>query len=181
MSSSPELLKRSTIAFPDLYVCLCGADKSVIPEGYNFRIFCREIYAARVQNGVILDTFRIVYDCNDMFLDEQVPSCDTAFSKLISFIRDLPVVGYNNSSDFLPVVQFADRRGIPFSSSYIDCMRIARKSFPDRKHHRLHDVAEYTGVDFSELFKIPYDDSAHLPYVCQLTVKVFEALKRITK
>ena len=181
--SSSELKQHSLIDFPDEYTCVTIGSHPVFMSDYGYNRLCHTLYAAHVLNGSIIDVFSSIFDFSDGFVSdagEQIHGVDETFSPVFSLIGDRPVVGYNNSYVYMTLLRYAQHSDFPFSSCYIDAARIARKLWPTRLHHRMEDVSLYTDIDASALFEYSYDDPYYMKVVCELTITLFEEMKRIT-
>lgn len=171
-------MNNTKIDFPADYTVIASGEFSFVLSGYGFKVFGSDACAARVRGGVIVDCFSIVFsdfDPSDLVSpDGRVPhSTEYALDQLISFIGSDTVIGHNKSGLYK---QLSSRARGPLGP-YIDTMQIARRIFPDRKHHRLQDVSEYLGIDCSNVYNgtYPYD----LKAVCALNVDCFEKMKSL--
>jgi exonuclease, DNA polymerase III, epsilon subunit family len=166
---------KSIIAFPNDFTVVDLETTGLNPE-YDEII---EVCAVRVRNNEIAETFQTLVkpQCKvDDFISEltgitnemleDAPSPDSVISQLYSFIGNDIVIGHNVNFDinFLYdyIDSFLDKR---FGNDYIDTMRIARKLFPDKRHHRLADVAEYLNISYDEHHRAMAD--------CRLTLECY--------
>lgn len=82
----------------------------------------------------------------EMLLD--APKAKDVIPQFIEFCGDKLIIGHNVSFDIRFICPAAQECGVAFTNDYIDTMRIARKVFKEKAHHRLIDVAEYCKVDY---------------------------------
>lgn len=76
------------------------------------------------------------------------PKIDAILGSVADFLRDLPIVGYNVNFDINFLYDnFVNVLGKPLTNDYIDGLRMARKLYPDMKHHRLQDMVALFGLD----------------------------------
>lgn len=81
---------------------------------------------------------------NDMVADQ--PSIDEAIQSFLDFIEGETIVGHNTSFD-IQFIQKAAKKEL--NNEYIDTLQLARKVYPDLKHHRLKDMAKYLQFDYT--------------------------------
>lgn len=97
---------------------------------------------------------------------------ENVLENYLLFLGDSVLVGHNVNFD----VNFIYDKtyslfGNEFSNDFIDTMRMARKLFPDEKHHRLIDCATMCNVNYN-------DNDLHRSLKdCELTGDVFNNLK----
>lgn len=110
---------------------------------------------------------------NEMLAEAPEPS--EVMPKLLDFLGDSVLIGHNANFDVNFLYDAAmDTCGKPLTNGFIDTLRIARKVFPDLKHHRLSDVAEACGVTVEGAHRAEAD--------CMTTAGCYEHMKsRILK
>ena len=97
---------------------------------------------------------------NDMVADQ--PSIDEAIQSFLDFIEGEIIVGHNTSFD-IQFIQKAAKKEL--NNEYIDTLQLARKVYPDLKHHRLKDMAKY----------LQFDHTAHRALGdCEATFKLYK-------
>lgn len=146
---------RSVIALPSEYVCI-----DTETTGLEYR-YCDiiELSAARVRDGSVIDSFsslvRLDYALPAFITDltgitddmlRSAPPLSEVLPRFLDFCSDQIIVGHNVNFDICFVAFNAERIGRTFLNDYIDTLRIARKLFPDKDHHRLFEVASYCDV-----------------------------------
>lgn len=169
----------STDLFPDEYVVI-DTETTGFSSTYDSML---EIGALRVKNGEVIDEFHsfVKYDnaipnfiveltgiTNDMI--QNAPADYEAAMKVKEFIGTSFIVGYNTKFDINFINDaLSVRYGLSLDNHYVDCLRYARKLFPDFKHHRLKDMADHYNIERTKEHRATHD--------CLTTIKVFEALK----
>lgn len=91
----------------------------------------------------------------EMLLD--APKAKDVIPGFIDFCGDRLIVGHNVSFDVNFICPAAQQCGLSFTNDYIDTMRIAKKVFKEKAHHRLKDVAEYCCVDYPKRHRAEVD------------------------
>lgn len=171
---------NSIIAFPEEYVVIDIETTGRSPE-YDDII---EIAALKIRGGSVVDKFSsfVRPPCNipkhitalTGITDEMVasaPCIADVLSDYFAFIGNSVVVGHNVSNfDVNFLYDVAERCGIAFPNDHIDTLRISRKLFPDKEHHRLADMASEFGI-VAEYHRALAD--------CDTTFKLFCALKEL--
>ena len=172
---------ENLIAFPDDYVIIDLETTGLSPE-YDEII---EVAALKVKNGLISDSFQSLVKprnevgdyiseltgiTNDML--SSAPSIEEVLPKYLSFIGDAVVVGHNVNFD----VNFIYDNDIrcfnePFRNNFIDTMRLARKLYPELKHHRLKDLVTYLNIPCSSLHRALGD--------CDITLECFNKMRSL--
>ena len=184
------LRKESKIAFPDDYTVIDIETTGLSPE-YDDII---ELSAIKVCNNQIQEQFSSLVQPPVYYtLDEQTHFIPEFITDLTGITDDmvsnapkiadiLPdylafidngnsiIIGHNVSFDINFIQKNSEHNGFPtFNPSYVDTIRICRKLFPEKHHHRLADVVDYLGIPFSE-------DQAHRSlYDCEITNSVYQA------
>ncbi len=145
--SNPKLGK-GIVSFPLDYTVIDLETTGLNPESE----LIIEFAAAKVRNGVIVDTFQQL--CDPGFhipevitgitgiSDDMVRFCPNPCSVLpdyLDFIGDDFVVGHNVLFD----VRFILRGAGVFKNNYIDTMKIFRRLHPSLPHHRLSDMVDF--------------------------------------
>ena len=147
-----------------------------------------EIAALRVRNNIVVEHFNclIKYDgftelpdfitqltgiTSENIESEGVPT-EIALKTFLDFIADDIVVGHNVNFDinFLydNIFGFLNYN---FDNDYIDTLRIARRSLPELKHHRLIDLIKHFSLDTNNLHRAVAD--------CSATKAIFDKCKDI--
>ena len=109
---------------------------------------------------------------------EDAPDLKDILKDFILFLSDSIIVGHNVSFD----LNFLKSNSTKLLNEefgyhdYIDTVRIARKIFKDKKHHRLIDVANYLNVEID-------DTNTHRSlYDCEITLSCYTTMRdRISK
>lgn len=151
-----EIIKgNSIIAFPAEYVCIDLETTGL--ELWSDAII--EMSAARVRDGVVVDVFSELVNLGyhlPEFITELTGITDDMLSdaaplkvvlpRFLNFCGKSVIVAHNASFDVKFVAFYASFYNLSFMNDYIDTLRIARKLFPGKDHHRLFEVAKYCGV-----------------------------------
>lgn len=175
---------RSIIAFPDTY-CVIDVETTGRSPQWDHII---EVAAVKVSDGQEVGRFASLIQPPSMpggaFVDDFIaaltgitdemlagaPFAPDVLEEFASFVGDVPVVGHCVSFDinFLydSIDRYLDR---PFSSDYIDTLRIARKLHPEMSHHRLADLVE--------LFDVTHNDAHRAMGDVEATAECFARLK----
>lgn len=176
-----ELKKgNSIIALPLQYVCI-----DVETTGLEYE-FCDiiELASARVIDGQISETFSALvnpgYKLPDFITDltgitnemlSDAARIGDVLPRFLDFCGNDLIVGHNVSFDVNFIAYAAERIGKTFLNDYIDTLRIARKLFPDKVHHRLFEVAQYCCVEQDRQHRAASD--------VETTVSCFEKMRSI--
>lgn len=148
-----------------------------------------EISALKVRNGRIADEFSelvnpgmpIPYVASRVnnITDRMVkdaPHFNEVLEQFVDFAGDDVLVGHNICTfDMKFIYRDCERYfGKTISNDYIDTLRLAKVIFPDWKHRRLSDLAEYYGIS---------TDGAHRALAdCKMNQQVFERMgKELSK
>lgn len=148
-----------------------------------------EISALKVRNGRIADEFSelvnpgmpIPYAASRVnnITDRMVkdaPHFDEVLEQFVDFAGDDVLVGHNICTfDMKFIYRDCEHYfGKTLSNDYIDTLRLAKVIFPDWKHRRLSDLAEYYGIS---------TDGAHRALAdCKMNQQVFEHMgKELSK
>ncbi len=148
-----------------------------------------EISALKVRNGRIADEFSelvnpgmpIPYAASRVnnITDRMVkdaPHFNEVLEQFVDFAGDDVLVGHNICTfDMKFIYRDCERYfGKTLSNDYIDTLRLAKVIFPDWKHRRLSDLAEYYGIS---------TDGAHRALAdCKMNQQVFEHMgKELSK
>ncbi len=147
---------NSIIALPTEYVCIDIETTGL--ELWSDAII--EMSAARVRDGVVTDTFtelvKLGYHLPDFITDltgitdvmlSSADPLNVVLPRFLDFCGDSVIIAHNASFDVKFIAFQASFYGLLFTNDYIDTLRLARKLFPDKQHHRLFEVAQYCGVD----------------------------------
>lgn len=176
-----ELKKgNSIIALPLQYVCI-----DVETTGLEYE-FCDiiELAAARVIDGQISETFSALvnpgYKLPDFITDltgitnemlSGAPKIGDVLTRFLDFCGDNIIVGHNVNFDVNFISYAAENLGKSFLNDYIDTLRIARKLFPEKEHHRLFEVAQYCCVEQPQQHRAGAD--------VETTVACFEKMRAL--
>jgi DNA polymerase III subunit epsilon len=138
-----------------------------------------EIGVLRVRSGMVVDQYSQLihpkYPINAFITsltgitNEMVagmPSIAEVKDTVLSFVGADVIVGHNTSFD----IRFLNAGfGDKIENEYIDTMQFARKVYPELRHHRLSDLAEYLGLSNNEHRTIAD---------CITTQELYEAIKK---
>lgn len=169
---------NSVIALPNEYVCIdlettgLSCDFDSIIEMCAARVSCGKIvdvFSSFVNPGRPVSTFitELTGIADNMLAD--APGISNVLPRFLSFCEDTILVGHNVFFDVNFIAYDSARLGLSFVNDYIDTLRIARKVFPEKAHHRLFEVSEYCGVPLSGSHRADAD--------VRTTVACFEAMK----
>ena len=180
---------RSIIAFPDTY-CVIDVETTGRSPQWDHII---EVAAVNVSDGQEVGRFASLIQPPSMpggaFVDDFIaaltgitdemlagaPFAPDVLEEFASFVGDVPVVGHCVSFDinFLydSIDRYLDR---PFSSDYIDTLRIARKLHPEMSHHRLADLVELFDVTHNEAHRAMGDVEATAECFARLKAEALE-------
>lgn len=104
---------------------------------------------------------------NEMLAKAPLP--EQIIPAFLDFIGDSVLVGHNVNFDINFLYDAAKECGRCLTNDFIDTMRIARKVFPDLKHHRLKDIAAVFSID---------DKGAHRAEAdCLVTAQCYEQMR----
>ncbi len=166
---------KSIIDFPESY-CVVDTETTGLSPEYDNII---EIGAIKYSHGSEVGRFQSLiqppqdddgdYVCqfiteltgitNEMLAD--APTAETVIPAFAEFLGSDTIVGYNVSFDvnFL-YDDFTEYLSKPLSNNYIDAMRIARKLYPEQKHHRLVDMVKKYSIPVTESHRAMADVEA---------------------
>lgn len=178
MSINKREKGKNIISFPDEYVMIDIETTGLSAEWDDIL----EIGALRVRNGEIVDSFQsfVAYDyeipeditaltgiTNEMLIG--APSPAEAIRNFRAFLGDSIIVGYNVNFDINFLYDYSEEYlGIKIGNDYVDCMRIAKKLFPDEAHHRLSDMVRILNVSVPNSHRAISD--------CEATKQVYDKL-----
>lgn len=171
---------NSIIALPAEYVCI-DVETTDLSVEYGDII---EMSAARVVDGRIVSVFSELVNPGyslPEFVSDLTGITDDSLSDASPIEDVLPgfldfcgfdlLVGHNVSFDVSFISFAAGRIGRTFLNDYIDTLRIARKLFPEKEHHRLFEVAQYCGVPCVNQHRSAFD--------VETTVACFEKMRSL--
>ena len=188
-----EFKGNSIIALPTDYVII---DTETTGLDYDYCDLI-EVCAIRFSNGVQSEIFTTliqprkyeVYDdtvgawveeyvdnyitdltgiTNEMLASAPPPS--SVMPELLSFIGDSVIIGHNVNFDINFIYDAAENNsGALLRNDFIDTLRIARKLFPDLKHHRLADIAVVCQVSQPQAHRAEAD--------CLVTAQCYEYMR----
>lgn len=147
---------RSIISFPKDYIVIDLETTGLSPD-YDEII---EVAGIRVRNNEVTETFQSLVKPSsniDEFITEltgitnemleTAPLPQDIIPQFHDFISDDIIIGHNVNFDINFLYDYIEGfLNVEFGNDYIDTMRIARKLFPDKKHHRLSDVVQYLDI-----------------------------------
>ena len=150
----------SIIALPENYIMLDLETTGLDPR-YDEII---EFAALRVRGNEITDRYQTFVKpenpipdfiaeltgiTNDMVA--AAPSVGEALPGIMDFIGDDLVIAHNANFDVNFLYDACESCGVShFSNRFVDTLRIARKLFPEQRHHRLGDLLVPLGVTASD-------------------------------
>lgn len=142
-----------------------------------------EISAVKVRNGKIVDEFNelvnpgrpipyaasMVNNITDAMVADS-PCFKEVLPRFLSFIENDVLVGHNiNSFDMKFMYRDCEKYfGQTLTNDFVDTLRIAKLVFPDWKHRRLCDLADYYDISTAGAHRALAD--------CKMNQKVFELL-----
>ena len=142
-----------------------------------------EISAVKVRGGKIIDEFStlvnpgrtIPYGASAVnhIYDEMVadaPEFEEVLPLFLAFIGNDILVGHNIASFDMKFLyrDFEKYMGVVLPNDFVDTLRLAKIVFPDWKHRRLGDLANYYGISTVGAHRALTD--------CKMNQKVFELL-----
>lgn len=142
-----------------------------------------EISAVKVRGGKIIDEFStlvnpgrtIPYGASAVnhIYDEMVadaPEFEEVLPLFLAFIGNDILVGHNIASFDMKFLyrDFEKYMGLILPNDFVDTLRLAKIVFPDWKHRRLGDLANYYGISTVGAHRALTD--------CKMNQKVFELL-----
>ncbi len=176
-----EFKGKSLIAFPESYTII-DLETTGLSPAWDSII---ELSAIKIQNGNIIDQFSSLVNTScgiqlDSFITEltgitqemidRAPVINSILPKYLEFIGNDIVIGHNVNFDLNFLYDNSmDYMNAPFSNDYIDTMRLSRRVHPEFSHHRLSDLAERYGVDYSGAHRSLLD--------CRITFECFNHIK----
>ena len=83
----------------------------------------------------------------DMVKDS--PKIDAVMPDFIKFIEGATMVAHNADFDMKFLKRFAGASGYEVKNKVIDSLELARKVLPQLRHHDLHTIADYFGINYS--------------------------------
>lgn len=144
-----------------------------------------EISAVKVRNIIVVDEFSelvnpgrsipmaasMVNNISDEMVSD-APLFEEVLPRFLSFIGEDVLVGHNiNSFDMKFLYRDCEKYfGQTLTNDYVDTLRIAKMVFPDWKHRRLSDLADYYGISTCGAHRALAD--------CKMNQKVFELLAK---
>lgn len=172
---------KSIISFPDTYVMIDIETTGLSPDWDSII----EVAAIKIENGEIINEYSSFVEYNDKLpefitnltgiTNEMLigaPSPQIVMKKLSDFIGNDIIIGYNVNFDINFLYDYFDKHlNQKLNNDYVDCMRIARKLYPEKKHHRLKDMVS--------LFDIKVDTEHRALDDCITTKLVYDNLRNI--
>lgn len=176
LKTTREFKGKSLIAFPESFTVIDLETTGLSPE-WDLII---EVSAIKICNGKIIDRFSSLTNTSygiqlDSFISEltgisqemidEAPVINSVLPKYIDFIGNDIVIGHNVNFDINFLYdKNMEHMGVPFSNDYIDTMRLSRRIHPEFSHHRLSDLAERYGLDYSGAHRSLAD--CHITFEC---------------
>lgn len=171
---------KNIVSFPDDYISFDLETTGLYPK-YDEII---EIGAIKVHNGMIIDTFQTLIKPNEPICDyvseltgitnemvKNSPKIKEVITSFRNFVGDNIILGHNVNFDVNFMYDaFICFDNMPFDNDYIDTMRIARKLYPELKHHRLKDIVTKLNVTVENYHRALAD--------CEATSACFEAMRK---
>lgn len=169
---------KSIIMFPKDYVVVDLETTGLYPK-FDEII---EISCLRVRNYEIVDSFSSLAKPEEEICDfiteltgitnemlSAAPPISQVLPSALAFVGNDIVVGHNVNFDinFLYDACLCVL-GKKFSNNFIDTMRIARRLYPELKHHRLRDMVEHLNIEPGKYHRALND--------CDMTQKCFKAM-----
>lgn len=178
-----EYKGKSLLLFPDNY-CVIDIETTGLSSSYDHII---EISALKISSDKIIDTFSTLVQppglegyyvsefiteltgiTNDML--SSAPTEEEVIPKFKNFIGDFILVAHNAHFDINFLYDsFMHHLALPLKNDFVDTMRISRKLHKNSAHHRLSDVAEICGIDYSDSHRAQND--CRIAYECFLKMK----------
>lgn len=174
---------NSIIAFPDSY-CVIDIETTGLSPAYDSII---EISAIKVCSGNIVDTFSSLvqpFSTSDEYVDDFITELTGITNEMLSsapkekevipkfkeFIGSSILIGHNVHFDINFLYDsFETYLDIPLENDFVDTMRIARRLHNELPHHRLSDIAELYGIEYSNAHRAMKD--------CEITNSCYIQLK----
>lgn len=153
-----------------------------------------EIAALKIKNGVPVEKFSslvkppLQYDFlkgseNAYYVDafitdltgitdemlKDAPTPEQVIPAFLDFVGDSILMGHNAHFDINFLYDASERCERHLGNNYIDTLRIARKVFPDLKHHRLSDIVS--------ALAIPQPTAHRAAADCETTYRCYEAMR----
>lgn len=174
-------MSNSIIDFPNEYVMI-DTETTGFSVEWDSLI---EIGALKIRGGEVVDTFETFVKLDGElpeFITEltgitdamlaDAPAPQEAVKAFLDFLGNDVIVGYNVRFDIEFIREDIKQYfGQEMNNDYIDCMRIARKLFPEEKHHRLKDMRKLLGIEVDKEHRASHD--------CIATKAVFEQLRNV--
>lgn len=167
---------KNIISFPDDYVII-DIETTGLSTDWDSII---EVAALKVHNGEIINEYSSFVEYNDDLpefitnltgiTNEMLvgaPSPQIVMKELSDFIGSDIIIGYNINFDINFLYDyFEEHLKSKLNNDYVDCMRMARKLYPENKHHRLKDMVD--------LFNIKVDTEHRALDDCKATKFVYD-------
>lgn len=174
-------MSNSIIDFPNEYVMI-DTETTGFSVEWDSLI---EIGALKIRGGEVVDTFETFVKLDGELPDfiteltgitdamlADAPAPQEAVKAFLDFLGNDVIVGYNVRFDIGFIREDIKQYfGQEMNNDYIDCMRIARKLFPEEKHHRLKDMRKLLGIGVDKEHRASHD--------CVATKAVFEQLRNV--
>lgn len=110
------------------------------------------------------------------------PTIENVLPEFLSFIDNYTIIGHNINFDinFLydNCIEILNR---PVTNDFIDTMRLARKLFPELRHHRLCDMADHLLIECKNMHRSINDCEITLACFCKYKSIVLEKYISVDK
>lgn len=189
---------KSLISFPDSY-CIIDIETTGLSPSYDNII---EISSLKIENNTVVDKFSSLVKPNvlgENYVDEFITELTGITNEMLSsapsekvvipifkeFIGSSILVGHNIHFDINFLYDsFESLLDIPLSNDFVDIMRLSRRIHSELPSHRLYDIAELYGIDYSAAHRSLKD--CEITYNCYLQIKneienKFESLDSFSK
>lgn len=174
----------SLLEIPNDY-CVIDLETTGLDPEYNEII---ELAAVRVRNNQIVDTYSQLVKPDkeiDEFIQEftgitnemvaDAENIEVLLPKFLDFIGDDVLIGHNVNFDINFIYDNLIRlKNVPFSSDYIDTMRVSRYVLPEMRHHRLKDLVKEFGIVHEHAHRALSDCQATFEVACNLQKLISE-------
>lgn len=172
---------KSIISLPDKYIMIDIETTGLSPDWDSII----EVAAIKIDNGEIINEYSSFVEYNDKlpeFITDLTgitnemligaPSPQIVMRELSDFIGKDIIIGYNVNFDINFLYDYFDKHlNQKLDNDYVDCMRIARKLYPEQKHHRLKDMVS--------LFNIKIDTEHRALDDCRTTKFIYDNLQNV--
>lgn len=99
------------------------------------------------------------------------PTARDVFPSFVNFVSGSMLVGHNVNFDINFLYDACEQCDAILNNNFVDTMRIARKLYPEMKHHRLSDIAVHLGIEQTIAHRAEADTIT--------TFKCYEAMRNV--